>query len=102
MRPLLEYLNGLAVSEQIAFAGRCSTTVGYLRKAASVGQPLREKLCAALERESHGYVKRIALRPDDWAEIWPELADSKPNPPPAPVPPAQAAINCVVGEVASA
>ena len=40
------------------------------------------------------------LRPEDWAEIWPELADPKPNPPPAPVPPAQAAINSVVVEVA--
>ena len=34
------------------------------------------------------------------ALVAPELADPKPNPPPAPVPPAQAAINSVVGEVA--
>ena len=30
--------------------------------------------CAAIERATNGAVTRKDLRPDDWHEIWPELA----------------------------
>lgn len=30
--------------------------------------------CAAIERATGGVVTRRDLRPDDWAAIWPELA----------------------------
>lgn len=30
--------------------------------------------CAAIERATGGAVTRRELRPDDWAAIWPELA----------------------------
>ena len=55
------------------FAQRCGTTVGYLRKACSKGDLLREKVCALAEAHSCGAVKRTELRPEDWMEIWPEL-----------------------------
>lgn len=55
------------------FAQRCGTTVGYLRKACSKGDLLREKVCALAETHSFGAVKRTELRPEDWMEIWPEL-----------------------------
>lgn len=29
--------------------------------------------CVAIERVTHGEVTRKELRPDDWAEYWPEL-----------------------------
>lgn len=31
--------------------------------------------CVAIERATDGAVTRRDLRPDDWREIWPELAD---------------------------
>lgn len=30
--------------------------------------------CAAIEAATHGEVTRRDLRPDDWEQIWPELA----------------------------
>lgn len=32
--------------------------------------------CVALEKHSNGLVTRQMLRPDDWRDIWPELACS--------------------------
>lgn len=37
--------------------------------------------CVPIERATDGAVTRRDLRPDDWHEIWPELAISEPNPP---------------------
>lgn len=31
--------------------------------------------CVAIERATSGAVTRRDLRPDDWQDIWPELAD---------------------------
>ncbi len=35
--------------------------------------------CAAIERATNGAVTRKDLRPDDWHEIWPELATPQPT-----------------------
>lgn len=75
MKELSQYLNSLTKLEQAEFAQRCGTTVGYLRKACSAGDLLREKVCALAETHSAGAVKRIHLRPHDWMDIWPELRD---------------------------
>ena len=32
--------------------------------------------CVAIERATNGAVTRQDLRPDDWREIWPELANT--------------------------
>lgn len=101
MRLLLEYLNSLPVAEQSSFAQRCGTTVGYLRKAASVGQLFNPATCVRLEVESGGVIARPMLRPDDWQDIWPELADSKPNQPQAPAHQALVAINSEAQGVAA-
>jgi DNA-binding transcriptional regulator YdaS (Cro superfamily) len=70
MKNLQSYLNGLPTKEQIAYAGRCKTTVGYLRKAISKGQRLGEALVIKLDRESGGKVRCEELRPDvDWAYL---------------------------------
>lgn len=70
MEHLRLYLNSLPPADQVAFAARCGTTVGYLRKALSVGQTLREGLCIKLEQESAGRVTLEGLRPDvDWAYL---------------------------------
>lgn len=70
MDELLAYINSLSPVERDAYANRCGTSIGYLRKAASVGQPLRESLCIELERESGAVVRCERLRPDvDWSYI---------------------------------
>ncbi|MBO7411148.1 MAG: helix-turn-helix domain-containing protein [Ottowia sp.] len=36
--------------------------------------------CVAIERATGGLVTRQELRPDDWREVWPEIAEQKPPP----------------------
>lgn len=75
MKKLLEYLNSMDDISRKAFGVRCGTTFGYLRKACSPGQPpLGPRLCAKIEQASRKKITRMDLRPNDWAEIWPELA----------------------------
>lgn len=73
---LRQYLNGTSPDEQSAFAKRCGTSIGYLRKALSTNQPLGPALCVSIERESNRSVTRQDLRPDDWQSLWPELAQA--------------------------
>lgn len=75
MDKLLAYLNGLDFHQREVFAHKCKTTVGYLRKACSAGQSIGPEICVAIERASEGTVTRRDLRPDDWRDIWPELAE---------------------------
>ena len=44
---------------------------------ASGVRPVPLERCVAIERATDGAVTRIDLRPDDWHEIWPELAISE-------------------------
>jgi DNA-binding transcriptional regulator YdaS (Cro superfamily) len=39
--------------------------------------------CVQIERATNGAVMRWDLRPDDWAAIWPELAERADAPKPA-------------------
>lgn len=64
MIQLRTYLNLMSLDEQTAFADRCKTTIGYLRKAISKGERIGEKICMAIERESCGAVTCEMLRPD--------------------------------------
>lgn len=70
MESLRRYLNSLSRADQDAYARRCHTTVGYLRKALSTQPRLDGGLARVLDEESGGLVRRAELRPD----IWPELA----------------------------
>lgn len=70
MKEVIAYLATLPPAEREAFATRCGTSVGYLRKAASAKQAIGEKLAIAIERESKSAVRVEDLRPDvDWAYI---------------------------------
>jgi DNA-binding transcriptional regulator YdaS (Cro superfamily) len=48
----------------------------YLSQMAAGKSPISEKRCVQIERFSAGRVSRRDLRPDDWRDIWPELANS--------------------------
>lgn len=74
MEKLLAYINSLNKADQVVFAERCKTTIGYLRKACSKRQELGAKLSVLIEEQSGGAVTRADLHPDDWFVKWPELA----------------------------
>lgn len=73
MDALLAYLNSLSTDERQAFAAAVGTSIGYLRKACTVGHLLGADTCVAIEEASGGQVTRRDLRPDDWGRFWPEL-----------------------------
>lgn len=79
MDALRQYLNSLSVPEQFDMCAECETTVGYLRKAISTGQVLAPVLCSRIELATNGAVTRMDLRPDDWDQIWLELAHLHPE-----------------------
>lgn len=67
MEKLRTYLNSLSTPQQEAFAARCETSIGYLRKAISKRHRVDVVLCIALERESRGAVRCEDMRPEaDW------------------------------------
>ncbi len=68
MESLRNYLNSLPVVEQESYARRASTSIGYLRKALSVGQRFDGALARRLDEESGGQVSRHDLRPDVFGE----------------------------------
>lgn len=54
----------MRVAEQSAYALRCGTTIGYLRKALSTKPRLDGALVRRLAEESGDLVSRYELRPD--------------------------------------
>lgn len=67
---LRAFLSSLKPAEQLSFAARCGTTLGYIRKKLSTGGRFGESLVIAFERESGGAVRCEELRPDvDWAYL---------------------------------
>ena len=70
MDTLRTYLNSMSVDAQRAFCLAVGTTIGYLRKAISTGQPLGEALCINIEKASSGAVRCEILRPEvDWGYL---------------------------------
>lgn len=77
MEKLIAYLNGLSQAEQENFANRCKTSVGYLRKAASIKQKLGDGLCLRIGAESAGRIRPEDLRPDvDWQYLRESLVNT--------------------------
>lgn len=74
-----------------ALAAALGVSLAALGNWKSRGVPIQR--CVAIERLSGGVVTRRDLRPDDWRDIWPELAESEEKSTPAPASQAQAAIN---------
>jgi hypothetical protein len=66
MKTLRAYLKTLTPDEQAAFAKRCGTSIGYLRKALSTGPKLDGALVRKLSEASAGAVVKSDLRSDIW------------------------------------
>lgn len=70
MESLRTYLNSLDRDAQEAYAERCDTSIGYLRKALSTKERIAESTAIALDRESGGVVPVEDIRPDvDWSYL---------------------------------
>ena len=60
----------MPVAEQQAFAARCGTSIGYLRKILSTGQRIGESIAINIDRESRGQITVEVMRPDvDWSYL---------------------------------
>lgn len=53
------------------------TVSQWMRPGATNGRPVPPKQCVRIEQLTGGRVTRRDLRPDDWREIWPELAGNE-------------------------
>ena len=73
MESLIAYINGLDQAGRERFERMAGTSIGYLRKARSVGQVLGPQLCVDIEDATGGAFMRWHLRPSDWHRLWPEL-----------------------------
>lgn len=68
------FLSTLPINGQQEYAKRCGTTIGYLRKAMSLGQKLDGALARKLDENSGGKVRKQYIRPDIWPELLEETA----------------------------
>lgn len=75
MDKLKALLTSMSLAQRKEFAARCRTTYAFLRNVMYGQRIAGEKLAVRIERESGHVVTRFDLRPGDWHEIWPELAN---------------------------
>lgn len=72
---LSEYLENNPREDLAAAVG---VSLGMLSQWKNKTRPVSATRCIAIENATKGQVTRKDLRPDDWADIWPELlAESK-------------------------
>lgn len=90
----------LKTHKQVELARVLGVTQGAVHQWANGLTAVAIERCVPIERATDGAVTRRDLRPNDWRDIWPELADSEPKPTQAPAIKAQAAINSEARQVA--
>lgn len=74
MNPLTRVVDCLGSDAALAALLKISTpAVSQWRRRGTV---LKAEYCTAIERATAGAVTRKDLRPNDWADIWPELANT--------------------------
>jgi len=71
---LIQYLNSLPVAKRDEFAQRCATSFEYLRQIGYGNRQCSPRIAVNLERETQGVITRKLLFPNDWQQLWPELA----------------------------
>lgn len=64
------------LGSQAELARRAGVQPAFVSQWLSGNRPVPASKCAAIESATHGAVTRKDLRPDDWAQIWPELIDA--------------------------
>lgn len=74
---LKTYLSELDRGGKSKFADSIGISISYLSQLSSGLASISPARCTSIEKATDGKVTRRDLRPDDWQEIWPELANSK-------------------------
>ena len=85
-----------AVGNMSSLAAKLGVTKAAVWQWKKDGRKIPIEHCVPIERATGGAVTRCDLRPDDWRDIWPELADSQEKQAPALTQQAPAAINSEV------
>jgi DNA-binding transcriptional regulator YdaS (Cro superfamily) len=67
------------VGSQTALAAVLGVSKGAVSQWKDEDRRVPAAHCVAIERATGGAVTRRELRPDDWQQIWPELADTASN-----------------------
>jgi DNA-binding transcriptional regulator YdaS (Cro superfamily) len=67
------------VGSQAALARSLNASAPTINQWAKGIRPIPEKMAVAIELITKGAVTRRDLRPDDWWQIWPEMAQSTPS-----------------------
>lgn len=71
---LREYLDSLERGAAARLAAQLDVSASFLSQMAAGDAAISNKRCVLLETLTDGAVSRKDLHPDDWMEIWPELA----------------------------
>jgi DNA-binding transcriptional regulator YdaS (Cro superfamily) len=71
---LNSYLSGLETG--VSLAAKLGVPPALVSQWRTGARPVPIDRCVSIERATGGAVTRKDLRPDDWARIWPELADA--------------------------
>lgn len=71
---LKEYLDSLPIGDEQKFAISLGVHKTYLSNLKSTRFPTSPKISVKIEELTQGAVTRRDLRPDDYWEIWPDLA----------------------------
>lgn len=77
MNAISDYLSAEGIS-QTRFGKMIGVSQGMVWQIMNGLQP-SEKLCVRIESATNSKVTRRMLRPNDWAEIWPELSKEPAN-----------------------
>lgn len=72
---LKTYLSTLERGGASRLAEALGVSISFLSQMASGAAPISPARCVAIEQATSGAVTRKDLRPDDWQQIWPELAE---------------------------
>lgn len=67
----------------VALARHINVAASLVSQWGSGTRPVPIERCVPIERATNGAVTRKDLRPDDWQEIWPELATTNQTTEPA-------------------
>lgn len=59
-------------------ASALGVPLSYLSQMINGTSSVSPKRCVEIEQVTNGVVTRKDLRPDDWADIWPELRSEQP------------------------
>lgn len=71
---LKEFLEKTKIT-QTEFAKKIQSTATEVSTWCSLKRPVPVARCVKIEQATNGEVTRKDLRPDDWFDIWPELAE---------------------------